>query len=288
MTIAVHRNSAKLNGIRMHWLEAGEGPPVVLLHGYPQTSYAWRHQIAHLSGSYHVIAPDLRGYGDTDKPASGYDKRTMATDVVALLDHLKLKRVALVGHDRGARVATRFAKDFADRISRLVVMDNVPTRIVFEQMNARIAKGYWFFNFQQIPDLPEALVSGREDIFLRHLFADWTYRPDALSEADIQTYVRAYSRPGALRGAFNDYRAAPLDLEQDQADGHVPISCPVLALWGADFHLVGQMFDMPTVWRSMGTSVEVLPIPECCHLPQEEQPAIVNAALERFLSEERS
>lgn len=288
MNTAVQHHAALVNSIRLHWIEAGEGRPVVLLHGYPQTSYAWRHQIAHLSKSCRVIAPDLRGYGDSEKPASGYDKRTMATDIKALLDHLGLDRVGLVGHDRGARVATRFAKDFPDRISRLVVMDNVPTRIVFEQMDARIAKGYWFFNFQQIPDLPEVLIAGREDVYLRHLFADWTYRPDALSEEDIQTYVRAYSRPGALRGAFNDYRAAPLDLAQDQADAHVPIACPVLALWGADFHLVGRMFDMPAVWRGMGTSVEVLAIPECSHLPQEEQPQLVNAALTRFLIEEAS
>lgn len=285
MTQLVTHASARLNGIKMHWAEAGKGPPVVLLHGYPQTWYAWRHQIAFLSQHFHVVAPDLRGYGDSEKPASGYDKRTMAADIAALIDHLGFARIALVGHDRGARVATRFAKDFRDRIERLVVMDNVPTRIVFEQMNARIAKGYWFFNFQQVPDLPEALIAGREDVFLRHLFSDWTYRPDALSEEDIATYVRAYSRPGALRGAFSDYRAGPTDLEQDQADASEPIQCPVLAMWGADFHLVGKMFDMPSVWRSMGTSVQVLAIPECCHLPQEEQPGIVNAALKEFLSE---
>lgn len=283
MQLATDHKRALINGIRMHWLESGGGPPVFLLHGFPETSYAWRHQIPELAKHFRVIAPDLRGYGDTEKPTTGYDKRTMAADIAALAQHLGLNTVSLVGHDRGARVATRFAKDYPDRIERLAVLDNVPTRIVFEQMSARVAKGYWFFNFQQVPDLPEALITGREDVFLRHLFADWTYRPDALSEEDITTYVRAFAQPGSLRGAFSDYRAAATDLEQDQADADVPIRCPILAMWGQDFHLVGQMFDMPVVWRSMGTDVDCLAIAECCHLPQEERPDIVNAALLKFL-----
>jgi hypothetical protein len=161
------------NGIRQHYLEAGDGPPVVLLHGFPETSYAWRYQIPELAKKYHVIAPDLRGYGETEKPSSGYDKRTMAMDLRELMRALNLPRIALVGHDRGARVATRFAKDHWEVLDRLVVMDNVPTRIVGRELDAVKAKGYWFFLFHLVPNLPEALLTGREDIWLRYYFSDW-------------------------------------------------------------------------------------------------------------------
>ena len=154
------------NGIRQFVVEEGEGAPVILLHGFPETNYAWRHQIPVLSRHYRVIAPDLRGYGETDKPASGYDKRNMARDIRELMRVLGLEKVVLVGHDRGARVATRFAKDYPELLDRLVVMDNVPTRIVARDLNASIARAYWFFLFHLVPDLPEALIAGREALFL--------------------------------------------------------------------------------------------------------------------------
>ncbi|MBN9702272.1 alpha/beta hydrolase [Enterobacter roggenkampii] len=135
------------NGIRQFVVEEGEGAPVILLHGFPETNYAWRYQIPVLSRHYRVIAPDLRGYGETDKPASGYDKRNMARDIRELMRALGLQKVVLVGHDRGARVATRFAKDYPELVDRLVVMDNVPTRIVARDLNASIARAYWFFLF---------------------------------------------------------------------------------------------------------------------------------------------
>ncbi|WP_461331444.1 alpha/beta fold hydrolase [Bradyrhizobium elkanii] len=149
----IHRTTCRANGIRQFYLEAGAGPPVILLHGFPETSFAWRFQIPALAPYYRVIAPDLRGYGETDKPSEGYDKRTMANDIVELLKTLGVGRVALVGHDRGARVATRLVKDHPDLVDRLVVMDNVPTRIVAREMNAKIAREYWFFMFHQIADL---------------------------------------------------------------------------------------------------------------------------------------
>lgn len=118
----IHRTTCRANGIRQFYLEAGAGPPVILLHGFPETSFAWRFQIPALAPYYRVIAPDLRGYGETDKPSEGYDKRTMANDIVELLKTLGVGRVALVGHDRGARVATRLVKDHPDLVDRLVVM----------------------------------------------------------------------------------------------------------------------------------------------------------------------
>lgn len=284
MAPQIKHHTIKVNGIRMHVAEAGEGPPVVLLHGYPETWFAWRHQWPDLARDYHVIMPDLRGYGDTDKPDTGYDKRNMAEDIRQLVAHFGYDRIALVGHDRGARVATRFAKDNRAVVDRLAVFDNIPTRVVFNATDAKLAKMYWFFYFQQVPHLPEALIQGREDIFLRHFFTTWCYNPGAIDEAAVAEYVRAYAQPGALRGAFNDYRAGPVDLAQDIEDADALIECPVLALWGADFDLVGKQFDVLEVWKSMAKNVRGVAVPECGHLPQEEQPARVNQELREFLA----
>lgn len=284
MAPQIKHHTVKVNGIRMHVAEAGEGPPVVLLHGYPETWFAWRHQWPDLARDYHVIMPDLRGYGDTDKPDTGYDKRNMAEDIRQLVAHFGYDRIALVGHDRGARVATRFAKDNRAVVDRLAVFDNIPTRVVFNATDAKLAKMYWFFYFQQVPHLPEALIQGREDIFLRHFFTTWCYNPGAIDEAAVAEYVRAYAQPGALRGAFNDYRAGPVDLAQDIEDADALIECPVLALWGADFDLVGKQFDVLEVWKSMAKNVRGVAVPECGHLPQEEQPARVNQELREFLA----
>ena len=282
MTGILH-HTVHANGIRQHFLEAGIGAPVVLLHGFPETSFAWRFQIPELAKHYRVIAPDLRGYGETDKPSSGYDKRNMAKDLRTLMTTLGIEKIALVGHDRGARVATRFAKDHPEAIDRLVVMDNVPTRIVAREMNAPIAKAYWFFLFHLVPDLPEALIAGREDLWLRHFFSDWCYNPLAISGEAFETYVKAYRRPGAVRGAMDDYRANAEDVAQDMADADVKIACPTLALWGADYYAVGKLFDMLQVWAEMADDLRTHAIPQCGHLPQEEQPEIVNRLLLDFL-----
>jgi haloacetate dehalogenase len=279
----IKHHTVRANDIRQHYMEAGEGAPVVLLHGFPETSYAWRYQIPELAKKYRIIAPDLRGYGETDKPTTGYDKRNMAKDLRELMRALEIPKIALVGHDRGARVATRFAKDHPEGLDRLVVMDNVPTRIVARDFNPIMARAYWFFIFNQVPDLPEALISGREDLWLSHLFADWSYNPYTISGEAFETYVKAYRRPGALRGALADYRANAEDVAQDQVDADKKIACPTLSLWGADFYAVGQMFDMQAVWAEMSENLRTAEIQQCGHLPQEEQPEIVNKLLTDFL-----
>ena len=207
----------------------------------------------------------------------------MAADIRALMAKLGIERAAVIGHDRGARVATRFAKDHPDAIDRLGVLDNVPTLQIFERMDAQIARGHWFFIFNQVPDLPEALIAGREEVWLRFILQGWTYDPEALTPEDLDAYTRAYSKPGAVRGAMSDYRAGREAVAQDRADRDVKIACPTLALWGEDFELVGRMFDVAAIWREMTTDLRTVSIPRCGHLPQEERPDEVNAALLDFL-----
>jgi haloacetate dehalogenase len=281
-TILHHTTHA--NGIRQHYVEAGEGAPVVLLHGFPFTNYTWRYQIPELAKRYRVIAPDLRGYGETDKPVAGYDKRNMARDLRELLAGLDIGKIALIGHDRGARVATRYAKDYPDLTDRLVVMDNVPTRIIARDFNfSKMAKTYWLFLFHLKLDLPEIFITGREEQWLRHLFSEWCYNPHAISGEAFETYVTAYRAPGAVRGCLADYRASADDLAQDIADAETKIACRTLAVWGADFDGVGKAFDMPAIWAEMAIDIETFAVPQCGHVPQEEQPALTNKLLADFL-----
>jgi haloacetate dehalogenase len=281
--VPVHHSTAEVNGIRVHYAEAGSGAPVVLLHGFPETWYAWRHQVPVLAERYRVIVPDLRGYGDTAKPATGYDKRTMGNDLAALLAHLGIPRIALIGHDRGARVATRFAKDHPELLDRLAVLDNVPTRVVAEQLSAATVAPQWFFVFNRVPNLPEALIAGREEVWLRHFFSTWCTDPTTISDEDVAVYARAFAQPGAVRGAMEDYRAMEEDVAQDQEDLDRLIDVPVLALWGADFDGVGRMYDVLDIWRTMAHDVRGVEIPSCGHLPHEERPEVVTTELLRFL-----
>jgi haloacetate dehalogenase len=281
----VKHHTAHLNGIRQHYVTAGDGPPVYLLHGFPETWFGWRKQIPALAEKYTVVAPDLRGYGLTDKPAAGYDKRTMANDVLALMDHLGHQRIVLVGHDRGARVSTRFAKDHPERLNRMVVMDNVPTRIVSQTFDAAKARaGYWFFTFLGVPDLPEALIAGNEEAFLTHFYRTWSYNPQMLRPEEVEVYVKNYQQPGAVRGSCADYRAIGEDVAQDLEDADTLIDCPVLSIWGSESDVVGKAYDMREVWRGMVSGdLRTVGIPECGHLCQEERPDVVNAELLAFL-----
>lgn len=275
--------TALVNGIRMHYQRAGAGPPLVLLHGWPQTSYCWHRLVEPLAETYTVIAPDLRGYGRTDKPNTGYDKRTMATDVAELVHTLGFERVGVVGHDRGARIAHRWALDRPDEVSRLAVLDIVPTREMWRRMDHVLAKGFWHWLFHLQPDLPERLAGNDVAGYLGYFFERWTYRRDGLTQEAIDEYVRAFSAPGALRAGFDDYRASfPTDAADDDANAAAGrrLGMPLLALWGA----TGLIDGLPVldIWREYAADVSGTAIAECGHFLPEEQPATVLAHIRDF------
>ena len=277
---------ALVNGLRMHYRREGEGPLVVLLHGWPQTSHCWRFLVPELARDHTVIAPDLRGYGLTDKARSGYDKRTMASDVSVLIETLGFERASVVGHDRGARVAHRWALDRPDQVERLAVMDVVPMRAMWQRMDAKIGAAYWHMLFHLQPDLPERLAGNDVAGYLGYFFEKWTVNRHGLEPAAIAEYVRAFSAPGALRAGFDDYRASiPDDAELDDADFEAGrrLEMPVLALWGAS----GLLGSQPAldIWREYANDVRGRAIPECGHFLPEERPAEVLAELRAFLAE---
>jgi haloacetate dehalogenase len=279
--------TATANGLRMHYLRGGDGPPVVFLHGWPQTSHCWRKVLPALAGDYTVIAPDLRGYGRTDKPRDGYDKRTMAADVSALVESLGFDRVAVVGHDRGARVGHRWGLDRPDQVSRLAVLDILPTREVWRRWSLDIARRYWHWVFHLQPDLPERLAGADVAGYLGYFFERWTYQRAGLEPEAVAEYVRAFSAPGALRAGFDDYRASfPHDAEADDADHAAGkrLHMPVLALWGqAALFGVAPVVE---VWGDYADDVTGQAIEDCGHFLAEERPDELVALLRPFLAGE--
>ena len=273
------------DGVEIALRHGGGGPPLLLLHGHPQTHVMWHRIAPVLAETYTVVCPDLRGYGDSGKPEGGpdhgaYAKRVMARDMVAVMRALGHERFAVVGHDRGGRVAYRLALDHPERVSALSVLDIVPTGEHFRRAGTPFAMGYfhWYFLAQAAP-LPETLIAGDPDAFYlrrgRHLFA-----PDALAE-----YRRCYTDPATIHAMCEDYRAAftidyPLD-EADRAAGR-RIACPVVALWGAKGSM-GEWYDVLGVWRDWADEVQGGAVP-CGHYLAEEAPDETLARLLPFLA----
>lgn len=270
------------DGVRIHYRRLGEGPGIVLLHGFPQTGHMWRKVFPALAERFTIVAPDLRGYGDSDRPATGYDKRTMAADIAEVIQALGIGPVVFVGHDRGARVGHRFALDHPALLTHLVLLDIAPTYDIFARLDQRSVRRVWHWLFHLVPDLPEALTAGREDIYLRYLYKAWAFNPAALEEEAIREYLRCFREPGAMRAAFDDYRAgATMDLEHDGADRHRKVAVPTLVLWGGS--RMAQSADMLDVWRERCERVEGHAIPDCGHFLPEEQPGAVVDAILKFL-----
>lgn len=276
---------ATLSGVKMHWAEAGSGPPLVLLHGYPETWYEWRHVMPLLAGRFRVIAPDLRGLGDTSRPASGYDKRTVAADVRELIrDHLGLDRIGLAGHDWGGPVAYALTRLDADLVGRLAILDVV---IPGDGRPGGIAQGgaRWHHGFHRTPHLPEALTAGREAIYLSYFYDEYVSTAGAIGSADIAEYVRTYAQPGAMRCGFEYYRATDEDARVNAAElaRHGKLRMPVLGIAGGAGR--GRGDELAASLCCVAESPECHVLPGCGHMVPEEQPTKVAALLEAFFAD---
>ena len=267
----------------LHYARAGTGDPVVLLHGWPQSWYCWRKIMPALAQRYTVIAPDLRGLGDSSRPLEGYDKRVIAEDIWKLTQHLRFDRYFLVGHDWGGPVAFCLAATHTAAIRRLVMLDTaVPGdgSGTFSQHGRR-----WHHAFHQTADLPEALVAGREDIYLGWFYRQYGYTAGAIGPEDIEEYLRTYRQPGALRAGFAYYRA----LNQDVADNQTllargKLTLPVLALGGGKSF--GRGAETLESLKRVALDVCGGVIEDCGHWMAEEQPEAVARAVLDFLAEQ--
>ena len=275
------------SGATIQAVYGGTGPAVLLLHGYPQTHVIWHKIAPRLAERYTVVATDLRGYGDSSKPPdgtnhSGYAKRATAQDQVEVLAQLGFSRFAVVGHDRGARVAHRMALDHADRVSHLAVLDIVPTYHMFHHVTRELATSayHWFFLIQPEP-FPETLIGNSVEYFLRRSFSR---AGEAITQEAADEYLRCFRDPATIHATCEDYRAAAsIDLEHDAADRGRKLRCPLLALWG-DRGSVHGKFDVLTVWREYAEQVSGHVVPSGHYVP-EEAPEETVAAMLPFLQQ---
>lgn len=273
----------KLPEVTLHYLMAGEGDTVVLLHGWPQTSYMWHYIIPLLAKHYQVVAPDLRGLGDSTRPLSGYDKRTIANDIWLLLrDHLSIDRIFLVGHDWGGPTAFAFASAHPETVRRMVLLD-VP---IPGDGTEVFSSGRWHHAFHWIHDLPETLTQDRERIYLEYFYRNWGAHPDILSDADISEYLRTYSQPGAMRAGFNYYRAYHQDvIDNQEALVHGKLKMPILALSGSKGRSRGGNVVLESA-RRVAENVRGSEIADCGHWIPEEKPEELAQELLAFFTED--
>ena len=265
---------ADLTDFRLHYVTAGQGDPVVLLHGWPQTWYMWRDVMPLLAPHFALVAPDMRGLGDSSRPECGYDKKTVARDIAELMTALGHDRFRVVAHDWGGPVAFALAAQFPERVMSMAIFD-AP---VLGDGGPIEHHGRWHFGFHGLPSLPEALTEGREDVYLRFFYRFAGAKPDAISEKAQAEYVRAYSQPGAMTAGFNYYRAVPQDIADTEAfrAAGKRLTMPIL-VYGGDPATRGRGMTAMESWARVADHVTGGIATDCGHWIPEERPDFVAA-----------
>lgn len=274
---------AQVNGQSIAYTRGGEGPPVLLLHGFPQTRVMWHKIAPQLAEQFTVVAPDLRGYGASSKPeaVAEYSFRKMADDPRALMRSLGFDHFHLVGHDRGARTAHRLALDTPDAVQSLTVMDIIPTHLLLNELNHPVARAYFHWFYLALPaPFPEEMIGRDPDHFFETCPTGWGSA--ALSDfeaAALTAYRQAWRDPDAIRGMCHDYRAAiDYDLALDAADLGRQLEVPALVMWGAD-GVMGQLYDVPGTWADRLHNIQAAPIPGGHFFPDTAPEETANALL---------
>ncbi|MEC5342922.1 alpha/beta hydrolase [Brenneria populi] len=271
---------AVVNGLRLHYVAAGEGEPLVLLHGWPQSWREWRHLLPELAQHYTVIAPDMRGFGDSDKPSSGYDKRTVAGDIRALAHQLGFSVINLVGHDIGMMVAYEYAASYPAEVRRLAVLEAGLPGLGLEKLHDTAQFPHlWHFGFFRAPGVAEALIAGREKKFLAHFIRQQAYDTYAVTDEELDEYADRISAPGALRAGFEHYRAFAIDAVNNQENARRKLRMPVLAIGGNSS--MGE--NVGRLMQPLADNVQTAAIERCGHWIPEEQPRrLLDLLLEFF------
>lgn len=265
-------------GIKMRFAIGGKGPALMLVHGHPHTHIIWRKVAPLLAQKYTVVLPDLRGYGNTDKPESTpdhrpYSKKEMAKDLISLMKLLNRPTFAFVGHDRGARVGHRLALDYPESVTKAVFVDIAPTATMYALTNKEFATKYfwWFFLIQPEP-FPEKLIGFDPDYFLHHHIDGQIKIKGCVEDKAFNEYLRCYKDPRTIHAICEDYRAAAtIDLDDDKEDADKKIQCPLYLLWGAR-GTVGKLYDVVGTWKEKAVTVSGEAL-DCGHSPEEECPS---------------
>ncbi len=280
------------SGAEIRVLAAGSGPPLLLLHGHPQTHVMWHKIAPELAQTFTIVVPDLRGYGDSSKPDDAPDHanaafRAMARDQIDIMRALGYERFMVAGHDRGGRVAHRLCLDHPQAVERVAFLDIVPTLTMYDETSQEFATRYvwWFFQIQPSP-VPEHLIGLDPEFYLRHHLAVQSKTPGAIAADALAEYLRCYCCTRTIHAACEDYRAAAgIDLAHDRADDAAGrrITVPVLALWGA-LGTVGKLWDVLATWRAKADGTVVGRALPCGHYLPEERPDAVLAELRAFFA----
>ena len=278
------------SGATINLVKGGSGPPLLMLHGYPQSHVMWHKIAPRLAEDFTVVAPDLRGYGDSSKPHGDpehliYSKREMARDQAEVMTQLGFDTFLLVGHDRGARVSHRLTKDHSDRVLKLATLDIIPTHKMFQIVNKEMATNtyHWFFLIQPY-DFPERMIGGAADYFIRTRFTRGANAETIFPSEAVEQYVRCFCDPGTIHATCEDYRAgASIDLVHDEADFDSKVTCPMLALW-SETGYVGRTQNVLEVWSEYATNLRGFSLP-AGHFLAEELPDATYEAIVGFLQE---
>lgn len=278
-------SSRNVNGVRLHYAITGAGPVVVLIHGFPATMAEWDPVIPELAKRFTVLTVDLRGFGDSEKPRTGYDPFTMSADVHALTESLGYRDVYVVGHDIGSPIAYAFAAQFPTSVKKLALLEFVIAGAGLDQLLAATGFHLWHFAFQSVPDLPEALVAGRERLYLNAFLRPYAVDPSSISDAEIDTYVRAFSQPGAARAAFDVYRSLPETEAKVKAQlaTRGKIATPTLVMAG-DHSMATPGFGDPAKHAAeiVASNVTYVVVKDAGHWLPEEKPAFVTEQIIKF------
>lgn len=277
----------KTSGAQINVLHGGSGPALLLLHGYPQTHVMWDEVVLYLMKHFHLICPDLRGYGDSSKPSGTedhvtYSKREMAKDMVEVMEALGYSEFFVAGHDRGARVVHRMALDYPEKIKKACVMDIVPTHHMFKTTNQQFATGYYHWYFLIQPDnLPERMIGADPAYYLEEILKRWSAPGAVFKKEAVDEYIRCFSTAESIHASCEDYRAAAtIDLVHDEEDMSTKVTCALLVLWGAK-GFIQRNYDVLSIWREHALHVEGKSL-ECGHFLAEESPLEVCEELLQF------
>ena len=268
-----------VNGILMHYVMGGKGDPIVLLHGWPETWYEWRHIIPQLiANNYTVIAPDMRGLGDSGKPQTGYDTKTIAEDIYQLVKKLGYSKIYLVAHDWGGPVAYSYAAAHPQDVRKMVITEIVLPGFGYEEAANFSPNGVWHLSFHAAIDLPEKLIEGKEDIYLNWFYDHTSYNQSAITSEDRQEYIQQYSKPGALRAGFEYYRAVFEDAEQNKEYAKKKLDMPILTIGGEAS--LGNL--VTTSFQKVANNVTGITLPNAGHFIPEERPNFLTKQILEF------
>ncbi len=273
------------NRIRLHYVTQGEGDLIVLLHGFPEFWYSWRHQIPALARHFKVVVPDLRGYNDSDKPTSGYDLDTLSTDIQGLIQGLGYSKAHVVGHDWGGAIAWHLAQQFPQQVERLAILNAPhPQRFAQEMLgNLDQLRRCWYLLAFQVPALPEWLIQQNLRSFVQNVLQGLAIRKGAFSARDAEIFQAALAKPGVLTAALSYYRQllSPSALMKWVGRSPQPVTMPTMILWGEDDAILSQRL-LHRIQELIDAPFQCTIIPECGHWIQQEVPQTVNRELLRF------